>query len=105
MKMLIAGKWVDSKDTIEVRDPFDNSLIDTVPSGTAEDIKAAIDAAEEGFKVSRALPVHERVRILRKAADIIDANAEEFATILQRQSSAEQDSGDSDQVMQAGVQG
>jgi biopolymer transport protein TolQ len=31
--------------------------------------------------------------------------AEEFATILQRQSSAEQDSADSDRVMQAGVQG
>jgi len=87
MKMLIAGKWVDGKDTIEVRDPFDNSVIDTVPSGTADDIKAAIDAAEEGFKISRKLPVHERVRILRKAADIIDANAEEFAVIIAREGS------------------
>ena len=87
MKMLIAGKWVDGKDTIEVRDPFDNSVIDTVPSGTAEDIKAAIDAAEEGFKISRKLPVHERVRILRKAADIIDSRAEEFAVIIAREGS------------------
>lgn len=87
MKMLIAGKWVEGKETIEVRDPFDDSVIDTVPSGTAEDIKDAIDAAEEGFKISRALPVHERVRILRKAADIIDANAEEFAVIIAREGS------------------
>ncbi len=87
MKMLIAGKWVDGKDTIEVRDPFDNSVIDTVPSGTADDIKAAIDAAEEGFKISRKLPVHERVRILKKAADIIDAKAEEFAVIIAREGS------------------
>ncbi len=87
MKMLIAGKWVDGKDTIEVRDPFDNSVIDTVPSGTADDIKAAIDAAEEGFKISRKLPVHERVRILRKAADIIDSRAEEFAVIIAREGS------------------
>ncbi|MCK4549738.1 MAG: aldehyde dehydrogenase family protein, partial [Candidatus Krumholzibacteria bacterium] len=87
MKMLIAGKWVEGKDKIEVRDPFDNSVIDTVPSGTADDIKAAITAAEEGFRVSRDLPVHERVRILKKAADIIDDNAEEFAVIIAREGS------------------
>ena len=87
MKMLIAGKWVEGKETIEVRDPFDNSVIDTVPNGTAADIDAAITAAEEGYRVSRALPVHERVRILKKAADIIDDNAEEFAVIIAKEGS------------------
>jgi len=85
--MLIAGKWVDRDEKIDVRDPWDDSLVDTVPSGTAKDVDAAIAAAVEGFKVSRALPVHERVRILRRAADIIDENAEEFAGLIAREGS------------------
>ena len=40
MKMLLAGKWVDKSEKIEVRDPFDNSIIDTVPQGTAADEKS-----------------------------------------------------------------
>ncbi len=82
MKMLIGGKWVGSGDTIDVKDPLDNTVIDTVPSGTAKDIDAAITAAVEGYKVNRALPVHERISILRKTADIIEANLEDFARTI-----------------------
>ena len=87
MKMLIAGKWVDKKEKIEVRDPYDNSLVDTVPSGTAEDIKTAIAAAEKGYQINRNLPVHERIRILSKAASIIEANLEEYARVIAREGS------------------
>ncbi len=34
MRMLLAGEWVDREKTIDVRDPFDNSLVDTVPAAT-----------------------------------------------------------------------
>jgi glyceraldehyde-3-phosphate dehydrogenase (NADP+) len=87
MKMLIAGKWVEGKEKIEVRDPFDDSVIDTVPAGTAADMDAAITAAGKGYRISRGLPVHERVRILKKAADIIDSRAEEFAVTIAREGS------------------
>ena len=87
MKMLIAGKWVDKKEKIEVRDPFDNSLVDTVPSGDAADIKAAIAAAEKGFRINRNLPVHERIRILNKAASIIESKLEEYARVIAREGS------------------
>ncbi len=82
MEMLIAGKWVDKEDTIEVRNPYDNSLLDTVPSATAEDVDAAITAAEEGYRINKAMPIHERIKILRRAADIITDNAEEFAVTI-----------------------
>jgi glyceraldehyde-3-phosphate dehydrogenase (NADP+) len=87
MKMLIAGEWIDKKEKIEVRDPFDNSLVDTVPSGTADDIKAAIAAAEEGYRTSRDLPVHQRISILMKAAAIIESNLEEYARVICREGS------------------
>ena len=44
MKMLLAGQWVDRDKPIDVRDPFDNSLIDTVPRATAADVETALAA-------------------------------------------------------------
>jgi glyceraldehyde-3-phosphate dehydrogenase (NADP+) len=82
MKMLIAGKWIDKKDTIEVRDPYDDALVDTVPSGDAADVRAAIDSAEKGFQINRSMPVHERIRILNGAADIVADNSEDFARTI-----------------------
>jgi len=82
MEMLIAGKWIDKDEKIEVRDPYDNSLVDTVPSGDSDDIDRAISAAVEGYRVNRDMPVHERIRILRRAADIIEENSEEFARTI-----------------------
>jgi len=82
MEMLIAGKWIDKDEKIEVRNPYDNSLVDTVPSGDSDDIDRAISAAVEGYRINRDMPVHERIRILRRAADIIEENSEEFARTI-----------------------
>ncbi len=82
MKMLIGGEWIDKKDKIEVLNPYDGSLVGTVPSGTADDVSRAIDAAEKGYLINRDLPVHDRIRILRKAADIVEGNAEDFARTI-----------------------
>jgi len=87
MKMLIAGKWLDKKEKIQVLDPLDNSLVDTVPSGTAEDIGLAVDAAAEGYRISRDMPVHERISILRKVSDAIEENSEELAETIAREGS------------------
>jgi glyceraldehyde-3-phosphate dehydrogenase (NADP+) len=87
MKMLIGGKWIDTKETIEVRDPYDDSLVDTVPSGGAEDIEAAVTAAEEGYRTNRNLPVHERIRVLNAAASYIESRQEEYARVIAREGS------------------
>lgn len=87
MKMLIAGKWVDKKEKIQVLDPLDNSVVDTVPRGTAEDIGLAVDAAAEGYRISRDMPVHERISILRKVSDAIEENSEELAETIAREGS------------------
>ncbi len=82
MKMLIGEKWVEKDDKIEVRNPYNGELVDTVPSGDEGDVKAAFQAAEEGFKINRGLPVHQRISILYKTAEIISNNQEEFARII-----------------------
>ena len=45
MQMYINGQWVDRAATIPVYNPFDGSVIDTVPRATAADVDAAIASA------------------------------------------------------------
>ena len=82
MKMLIGGQWVDKEEKIEVRNPYDDQLIDTVPKGSPQDMKAAIDSAQEGFEISRNLPVHQRIEILMKTARYIQDHSEDFARTI-----------------------
>jgi glyceraldehyde-3-phosphate dehydrogenase (NADP+) len=82
MKMLIGDKWVDKDDRIDVRNPYNNELVDTVPSGDPADVEAAIRAAEQGFNTNRGLPVHKRIEILYEAARIIKDRQEEFARTI-----------------------
>ncbi len=82
MKMLLNGEWVDRSEKLEVRNPQDNSLIDTVPQGSAEDMKQAIDAAVVGAERARKMPVHQRMTILHKAADILAAEHETYARTI-----------------------
>jgi len=82
MKMLIGGNWIDKSRKIDVLNPFDNSLVDTVPYGTAEDINKAIDIAQKGYEINRNLPAHKRISILKKTADIMESRYEELAKTI-----------------------
>jgi glyceraldehyde-3-phosphate dehydrogenase (NADP+) len=87
MKMLIGGQWVDRSELIEVIDPYDNSVVDTVPSGNEKDVLDAIASAKRGFEIMRRMPTHQRVAILRKTAETIAANKEKFARMIAREGS------------------
>ncbi len=87
MKMLIDSQWIDRDVKIPIYDPYDNSIIDNVPSATREDALNCIAAAEKGFEISRKLTVHERAKILNKTAEIISNKFEEFADLIARESS------------------
>lgn len=87
MKMLIDGEWVNRNDKIEVRDPYDNSLIDTVPEASSEDVEKALDAAVRGFESAKKMSVFERAQVLMKTASIVSGNLEEFAQLIAREGS------------------
>lgn len=82
MKMCIGGNWVDKPAQIEVRHPFDNHVVDTVPHGDAGDVDKALGAAVRGAKVMAKLTAHDRYQILMKAAAKIEARQEEFAKTI-----------------------
>ena len=87
MEMFIAGQWVDKPEKINVIDPFDNSIIDTVPRGTQDDLEKAISSAVKGFEVSKKLPVHKRMEILEKTAAYIQNNLADFAKVIAQEGS------------------
>lgn len=71
MKMFINGEWIDRDEKIEVLNPFDGSLVDTVPKASAEDVETAIAGTVRGAEIMRNLPAYDRFKILRRATDLM----------------------------------
>ena len=82
MKMYINGNWVAKPETIAVLNPFDQSVIDTVPRGTVSDVEMAITSAVRGAKAMAKLTAYERYAILRRAADLMAERAEDLGRTI-----------------------
>jgi acyl-CoA reductase-like NAD-dependent aldehyde dehydrogenase len=85
VKIFLAGNWVDKAKKIEVKNPYDDSMIDTVPKADASDLERALAFAERGAKVMAKLSGYERWKILRKAADLMAACNEELGRLISRE--------------------
>ena len=82
MKMYVAGQWIDKPQTINVLNPYDNSVIDTVPRADRSDVERALGSAVRGAQVMAKLPGYERWKILKKAAELIQAKNEELGRLI-----------------------
>jgi len=82
MKMYVASEWIDKPQRIEVRNPYDNSVIDTVPRGDRGDVERALQSAERGAKAMAKLSGYDRWKILRKAADLMAARQEDLGRTI-----------------------
>ncbi len=82
MKMLLNGEWVDRPQRMEVRNPQDNSLIDTVPLASIKDMQVAVNAAATSFERNRHIPTHQRMSILQHAAKILKKEHETYARTI-----------------------
>jgi acyl-CoA reductase-like NAD-dependent aldehyde dehydrogenase len=85
VKNFVAGEWIEKTKKIAVTNPFNNSVIDTVPKADAGDLEKALAFAERGAKVMAKLSSYERWKILRKAADMMAACNEELGQIISQE--------------------
>ncbi len=87
MRNLIGNKWLDSSNgkTIEVTNPANKKLIDTIPDSTLEDVDHAVQMAMEGQKVWAKYSVAERGRILLKFAELVKDDDENLAHLLSQE--------------------
>ncbi|RZQ52878.1 methylmalonate-semialdehyde dehydrogenase (CoA acylating) [Pseudoalteromonas phenolica] len=82
--LYINGEFTQSSSEqwIDVVNPANQEVLAKVPCATEQEVKAAIDSAQEAFKTWRNVPVPERARIMMKYAALLKEHQEEIATII-----------------------
>ena len=85
MRMYINGQWIDKAETIPVFNPFDQSVLDTVPRGTASDVDLAITSAVRGAKAMAKLTAYERYAILHRAAELMAERLEDLGQTITKE--------------------
>src|SRR5271170_626890 len=80
----IGGKWRKASDgaRFDVIDPATENVITSVASASVDDAKAALDAADAAFEGWAGRKPRERGEILRKAYEVIMAQAERLAKLI-----------------------
>lgn len=82
MKMYVAGQWIDKAEKIDVLNPYDGGVVDTVPRADLGDVDRALASAVRGAQVMVNLPGYERWKILKKAAEIMLERNEELGRLI-----------------------
>jgi len=84
-QLYIDGKWVNGVSTMPVTDPSDESVIANVQISSEEQCIQAVDAAHRAFKGWAKTAPRVRGEILRKAFEIMVAEADHLAEIISRE--------------------
>lgn len=81
---LVDGQWISpaGRATVRVINPADGSTVGSVPSLVADDVEAAIEAAQQAFADWSRRAARERAAILKKWFDLLIKNAEDLATLM-----------------------
>jgi acyl-CoA reductase-like NAD-dependent aldehyde dehydrogenase len=78
----VDGRWMEEGDPVEIKSPYDGSVIASVFQGRREHAEAAIAAAVKAFGTTRRLPAFERQRVLRRVSESISERKQEFARTM-----------------------
>ena len=78
----VDGKWIERGELAEIRSPYDDAVIAQVFQGTRADAELAIASAVKAFGTTRRLPAFERQRVLRRVAQSISQQKDEFSRTL-----------------------
>ena len=81
-KNLIGGEWRGSDEVLEVRFPYDGTLVDSVSMASAADMDDAMAAAADGFEITRKLPSHRRSAILSNMVNLLRERFDEVVEAM-----------------------
>ncbi|QGJ71868.1 NAD-dependent aldehyde dehydrogenase [Planctomycetales bacterium 10988] len=85
MKMFLNSEWVDRSETIDVLNPYDGSVVDTVPKGTGDDVDKAVEGLKAGAETMRKMTAYRRFEILQTATQIMRERKEDLAQTLSKE--------------------
>jgi len=86
----VNGQWIESSSLarLNVCNPATGAVIATVPAGSPQDVAAAVAAAANAFAGWAATPVAERVALLDRIREGLQARREEIARTLSEEMGA-----------------
>ncbi|MER3473740.1 MAG: aldehyde dehydrogenase [Armatimonadota bacterium] len=74
------GRWHETDRWLEVRSPYDGSLVGMVSAGGAQQVQEAVESAQRAM--AKPLPEYQRAEILNRAAHLIEQRREDFARTI-----------------------
>ena len=83
--LYINGEWIGTPNRHPVHDPSDNSVIAEIAVAGDTEIDAALDAAANAFPTFAKMAPRVRGEILRKAFEIMIAEADDLARLVSRE--------------------
>ena len=84
-KLLLNGKWMDSKNRVEVVDPATNEPFAVVATVDRQGVKQALEDAQDAFGVWRRMTAKARGDFLRAIASELAGRAEKIAELIVRE--------------------
>ena len=81
-KNLVGGEWRDSSDVLEVKFPYDGSVVGAVSMAGAADMEDAMARAAEGFSITRRLPSYRRSEILQNMIALLRERFDEVVEAM-----------------------
>jgi betaine-aldehyde dehydrogenase len=87
VSQFINGKLIDGTtgETVDVIDPSNGTVVDTITLASSDDVKLAVQAARDAFPAWSGATPAERSAVLTKFAALMEERAEEFAQLESRQ--------------------
>lgn len=85
-KFFLAGKEHESKEILEVKNPYNEEVIGETFLATERDLEEAVEASFQGFQETRKLPAYRRSEILLKIRSKLENEAESFAKLMSLES-------------------
>lgn len=88
MRMLVGKGFRDASDgqVMNIVNPANGTVIDTVPVATEEDVRMAVETAYEGQKAWEAMTIRERTKRLKRFCSLCLEHREELGEILAKES-------------------
>jgi len=81
-KFLIGGEWRSSDEVLEVKFPYDGTVVDSVYMAQPQDLEDAMAAAVRGFEITRKLPAYKRTEILQNLHRLMRERFDELVDVM-----------------------
>lgn len=80
--MFTKGKRVTKDKKVEVINPYNDKVVQSLGMSEGKDVEDAITTAHKGFKILKRMPAGERTQILERTSDIIKKRKDDFGRAI-----------------------